>query len=141
MLQEGVSSVRGARLVNKLDIILLAFSDVSSNMWSDFVSVAVELKVCVVSNDEDWVCCAFKQIIPVLKSSDNCQEFSIVDRVLLLRCREGLGVIPTGAEDRISSLILQFLVCLEENCACCILQRVYFQNKLPFCVWGYKDGF
>jgi hypothetical protein len=48
-----------------LDVVLLAFSDISGNMGTDFVSVAMELEIRVVGDDEDWVGCAFKQIVPV----------------------------------------------------------------------------
>jgi hypothetical protein len=65
MPREGVSSVRGARLVDELDVILLAFSDISGNMGANFVSVVVELEVCVVRDDEDGMSCAFKQVIPM----------------------------------------------------------------------------
>jgi hypothetical protein len=41
--REGVSLVGGARLVDELDIILFAFSDVSSNAGANFVGVSVEL--------------------------------------------------------------------------------------------------
>jgi hypothetical protein len=88
--QEGVSSVRGARLVDELDVVLLAFRDISSNTRSNFVSVAVELKVSVVGDDKDWVSCAFKQVVPVFQSSDYSEELPIIDRVSLFGGGEGL---------------------------------------------------
>jgi hypothetical protein len=58
--REGISSVRGTRLVDELDVVLLMFSDIASNTGSDFVRMSVELEVRMVSNDEDRVCCTFK---------------------------------------------------------------------------------
>jgi hypothetical protein len=70
MPREGVSSVRGVRLIDELDVVLLAFGDISCNMGANLVSVAMELEVRVVGDDEDWVNCAFKQIVPVFQSLD-----------------------------------------------------------------------
>jgi hypothetical protein len=121
MPRKGVSSVRGTRLVDELDIILLAFHDISYNMGSDFMCVSVELEVCMICDNEDGMCCTFKQVIPVLKSSDNGQEFPIIYRVALFHCREGLGVVSAWAKDQVSLSVLQFLVSLEEDFSCCIL--------------------
>jgi hypothetical protein len=111
--REGVSSVRGARLVDELDIILLSFSNVSSNAGSNFVGVSVELEVRVVSDNEDWVDCAFKQVIPVFKSPYNSEEFPIINRVTLFRCGKCLRVVTAGSKNRVPSSILEFLVRLK----------------------------
>ena len=50
-LREGVSSVQSARLVDELDVILLAFHNISCNTRSNLVGVLVELEVRVVGND------------------------------------------------------------------------------------------
>jgi hypothetical protein len=86
MPREGISTVRGARLVDKLNVILFVLYNISSDMWSNFMSVSVELEICMVDDDKDRMCCAFKQIIPVFEPSDNGQEFPIVYRVVLFGC-------------------------------------------------------
>jgi hypothetical protein len=68
LLKSSLSNPR--EFYNELDVVLLAFGDISYNTGASFVSVAMELEICVVSDDEDWVNCAFKQIVPVLQSSD-----------------------------------------------------------------------
>jgi hypothetical protein len=96
-----------------LDIVLLAFGDISSDAGSYFVGMSVELKVRMIGDNEDWVDCALKQVIPVFKSSYNSEEFPIVNRVTLFYCGECLRVVTARLKDRVSSSILEFLVCLE----------------------------
>jgi hypothetical protein len=141
MPREGVSSVQGARLVDKLDIILLAFCDVSYDTRSDLVCMSVELEVCMVSDDKDRMRCTFKQVIPMFKSLDDHQEFPIIDRVTLFCCGESLGVVATWAKDWVSSLILEFSVSLEEDGTSSILRSIDFQDELSFRVWGNKNRF
>jgi hypothetical protein len=101
----------------------------------------MELEVCVIGNYKYWVNCAFKQVIPVFQTSDDSQEFPIIDRVSLFSCGESLGMVSAWAKGRIAPSILQLLVCLEENCACCVLRSIYFQDELLFSVQGNKDRF
>jgi hypothetical protein len=82
-------------------------------MRYNLVGVSVELEVRVVGDNEDWVDCAFKQVIPVFKSSYNGEEFPIVNRVTLFCCGKCLRVVSTRSKDRVSSSILEFLICLE----------------------------
>jgi hypothetical protein len=84
---------------------LLAFGDISCNTGANFVSMAVELEVSVVGDDEDWVDCAFKQIVPVFQSSDYSQKFPIIDRITLFGSRERLRMVSTRSKDRVASPI------------------------------------
>jgi hypothetical protein len=99
MPREGISSVRGTRFIDELNIVLLTFSNVSGNMGPNFVCVLMELEVCVIGNHKHWVGCAFKQVIPMFQTSDDSQEFPIIDRVTLFSCREGLGMVSAWAKD------------------------------------------
>jgi hypothetical protein len=40
------------QVIDKLDVILLPFSNVSSNVGSDFMHVAVELKICMIHDNQ-----------------------------------------------------------------------------------------
>jgi hypothetical protein len=81
--REGVSSVRGARLIDELYVVLLAFGDISCNTRANLVCMTMELEVRVIRDNEDGMSCTFKQVIPMFQSSDYSKEFPIIDRVML----------------------------------------------------------
>jgi hypothetical protein len=118
--------IRSARFVNELDVVLFSLSDVICNSWSDFMCVAGKLQISVVSDNEDWVSCTFKQIVLVFESSYYCQEFPMIYRVVLFGCGEGLGVVAISAKHLVSLLILKLFVSLGENCTHYILGGIDF---------------
>ena len=62
------------------------------NTWPDFLGLAVVLEVCVVGYNQDRVCGVPHEMLPVPKSTNDSQQFPVVNRVVLFSFVESLRV-------------------------------------------------
>jgi hypothetical protein len=64
--------------------------DVAGHTAADFMCLSVVLEVGMIGKDKDFVLGPKEEVAPVFQSSNNGEEFSVIDVVAMLRFVEGL---------------------------------------------------
>jgi hypothetical protein len=60
--RESISTICASWAVSNLNVILFSLCYVASDARTNFMGVPVVLKVGMICNDNNWVCCSFEQI-------------------------------------------------------------------------------
>jgi hypothetical protein len=58
----------------------------------EFPSCPKVLQVFVVCPDLQKIFCAFKEVVPLFQSSDDCQHLLVIDIIVPFHCAQGLGI-------------------------------------------------
>jgi hypothetical protein len=88
---------------------------------------SIKRKILVVSIDSDDMGGRQEDVPPSTESVDDCEEFSVVDIVILLCLIEGARYTPNGSES-------PSVIFLGEDGSCCKLRRIHFQKEGSFVV-------
>src|SRR5882672_3590499 len=100
-----ISLIRVTGLVYQLNVVVGQFHDVSIDSRANFLRLAIVLEVGVVGNYHDGVCGVPHEVSPVSEASNDSQELPVVNRVVLLRFIECLGVESQRPEERVATTV------------------------------------
>jgi hypothetical protein len=117
--RQGVSFVDIAQLVGQGEVVVGESREVAGHMTADAVRLTVVLKVFMVCENGNRKGGASKEVLPIVKPTDNSEEFAVVDIIVPFSIVERLGVIT-------DCLGLSSFIFLSEDSACGERRSVYF---------------
>ena len=79
--------------MDKDKVVVCQLWEVSGYMAANVVGLAVVLEVFMIGEDSNGMRGSCKEVTPVVETSDNSQEFAVVDVVVVLSFIECFGVI------------------------------------------------
>src|SRR5712671_7935146 len=91
------------------------FRDISVDSGSQLLGFSVVLQICVISNYQDGVDRVPSQVSPSAESPHDGKQFLIINRVVLLGFRKGLGVESQQAQQWVSLAVLAFFIGLVQD--------------------------
>src|ERR1700730_1835017 len=83
-----------------------------------FLGLLKVLEICMVHPDLDCLIHSNKVSPPLMHHPNHCQEFLVVDIVVLLSCSEGLGDIVYNSPSPILLLLRQNSTSCQVTCLC-----------------------
>jgi hypothetical protein len=114
-----ISFVDIARLVGQGEVVVGKSREVAGHTMADAVRLTVILKVFMVCENGNRKGGASKEVLPIVKPTDNSKEFAVVDIIVPFSIIERLGVIA-------DCLRLPSFIFLSEDGACGKCRSVYF---------------